>query len=231
MSKISILKTAHIDCADSVLFFGASKDTSTVIGCHAFLIEKNGEYSLIDTGIESCDVANLTKSSKADWMRGGDEKNIVDCLKDIGVSPEQITKVFLSHSHYDHISGVVHFKNAKFYMTEKEYESFLSEDNKLKDFLKPAKDFLKDKEIITFKDELTVGDFKLKIRGGHTKGSMSIEFEDYLFSGDTIFVQDNLRRKIAAGFTESREESDKILSDYLKSDKKIITSHDFNEVI
>ena len=63
MYNITVLKTAHIKCADSVLYRNGSNESTTVIGCHAFLLEKNKKYFLIDTGIENIDIVNKTKSS------------------------------------------------------------------------------------------------------------------------------------------------------------------------
>ncbi len=229
--NITILKTAHIDCANSVIYKGGDFNETTTIGCHAFLLNKGGEYYLIDTGIEDIKTANTTKSSVDDWKRSAEEHSVKENLELLKVPCDKISKVFFTHAHYDHISGVCHFKNAVFYMTKTEYAELYSEDNRNKKVLKDAKEFLKDKELVLFDDELTVDDIKLKLRGGHTKGSMSVELDGKIFVGDTIFVHDNLKRKIPAGYTADREASDRLLDEYLSYDKQLITSHDFNEVV
>lgn len=231
MYNIKLLKTAHIECANSVIYKNGIFEEVTKIGCHAFLLNKGDEYYLIDTGIEDIDIANKTKSSVDDWARYDDEHSIKENLDLIGVDCDKITKVFITHAHYDHISGAKYFNNATFYMTKTEYDLFYSEENHLKEFLAESKEFLKDKKVVTFDDELMVGDIKLKKRGGHTNGSMSVEIGDTLFVGDTVFVHDNLNKKIPAGFTVNREVSDKLLEEYLEYKGKIVTSHDFNEVI
>lgn len=231
MYKVTLLKTAHIACANSVIYKGGNFNDTTIIGCHSFLLEHNNKYILIDTGIEDIDVVNKTKSSTADWSRGEDELRVVDGLKKIGVNPDDISAVLLTHAHYDHISGIIHFKNADVYMTKTEYDELYSPNNRLKEFLSDAKEFLKDKNVITFDNELKIGDIHLKIRGGHTKGSMSIEIPGVLFVGDTIFVHDNIKKQIPAGYTEDREVSDSLLNDYLEYSGKIVTSHDYNESV
>lgn len=228
---IKLLKTAHIECFDSVLYKNGQSEKATTIGCHCFLLQNNNTYYLIDTGIDDVDIANKTKSSTDDWKCGVDECNVKENLEKLGVSCDKITKVFLTHSHYDHISGVKYFENAEFYMTSAEYELLYSEENHLKEYLKEAKEFLKNKKIVLFDNEYEVDGIKLKLRGGHTKGSMTVETGNILFSGDTIFVQNNLREKIPSGFTQDREASDSILLDYLSYNGKIITSHDYNEVV
>ena len=162
MYKVTLLKTAHIDCAESVLYKGGDPNIASTIGCHAFLLQKDDEYYLIDTGIESVDEANKTKSSKADWARFEDEYSIKENLDKLGVDCGQITKVFLTHSHYDHISGVVHFKNASFYMTRDEYNLFLNDTSVHREVNTPAREFLADKRIILVDNEVQINDIKLK---------------------------------------------------------------------
>ena len=231
MYNITILRTAHIDCADSVLYKGGDSTSATKIGCHCFLLEKDGQYYLIDTGIEDMVTVNKTKSSKADWLRGDGEYNVSENLERIGVNPDSVTKVFLTHAHYDHISGAVHFKNAKFYMTEAEYKLLFDENNNLREFLAPVKEFLTEDKVVLFEDELEVDGIMLKKRGGHTPGSMSVELDGILFTGDTLFVQENLKRKVPAGFTADGDASERLLEEYLAYNGRIVTSHDYNEVI
>ena len=229
MYEFILLKTAHIHSADSVIYKGGSAHSATLIGCHCFLIKDEDQYYLIDTGIENTDVANRTKSSADDWKRGSGECSVKEHLDRLHISTDCIKKVFLTHAHYDHISGICHFKNATFYMTRAEYSELYSEGNRLKEYLAGVKEFLKTREIILVDDQMCVGDILLKKRGGHTKGSMSIEVDGKLFVGDTIFVKENLNKRIPAGFTQEREVSDRLLEDYLKYAGQIITSHDYTE--
>ena len=231
MYKVTLLKTSHIDCAESVLYKGGDPNKASTIGCHAFLLQKGDEYYLIDTGIESVDEANKTKSSKADWARFEDEYSIKENLDRLGVDCDKITKVFLTHSHYDHISGVVHFKNASFFMTRDEYNLFLNDTSVHRTVNAPVYEFLKDKNIILVDNELQVNDIKLKHRGGHTKGSMSIELDDKLFVGDTVFNHYNVEHRVTPGFTQFPVRSQELVNEYADYSGRIVTSHDFKEEI
>lgn len=231
MYEITILKTAHINCANNIILKDGDRNTATMIGCHCFLLQNGNEKYLVDTGIEDIDTANKTKSSIDDWARFEDEYTVTDNLKLLGISPEEIDKVFLTHSHYDHISGVIHFENAQVYMTETEYDFLCSESNRLQEHLADVKYFLLHNKPILVENTYTVGDIILRKQGGHTSGSMSIECDGNLFVGDGVFTHENIERKIPAGYTANREESDMLLKILLNYKGKIITSHDFAEVV
>lgn len=231
MYKINILKTAQIECANSVLYKGGDFNTVTTIGCHCFLLQKGDEYYLIDTGIEDIDIVNKTKSSIDDWKRGKDEYSVKENLDLLGVDCDKISKVFITHAHYDHISGAVNFKNAKFYMTKTEHATLYSEDNKFKEYLADVKAFLSNDNVVLFDDEMDVDGIKLKRRSAHTEGSMSVEVENIMFVGDTVYLQNNLEKKIPTGFVIDRKVADDLFAEYLEYKGKIVTSHDINEVI
>ena len=231
MYNVTILKTAQIECANSVLYKDGDFNSVTTIGCHCFLLQKGDEYYLIDTGIEDIDTVNKTKSSIDDWKRGKNEFSVKENLDILGIDCDKISKVFITHAHYDHISGAVHFKNAKFYMTKTEYAELYSEDNKFKGFLADVKGFLSKDNVVLFDDELDVDGIKLKLRSAHTRGSMSVEVDNMMFVGDTVYLQDNLKKKVPTGFVIDRNVADALFEEYLEYKGKIVTSHDFNEVI
>lgn len=48
-----------------------------------------------------------------------------NCLAKLGISPEEIDTVFLTHSHFDHMGNTAAFPNAKFYLQQKELFDWL----------------------------------------------------------------------------------------------------------
>jgi glyoxylase-like metal-dependent hydrolase (beta-lactamase superfamily II) len=68
------------------------KDTIT-ISVNAFLLKLNGKWSLVDAGSGSTMGPTLGK--------------LPDNLRALGVSPEQIETIFLTHLHPDHSNGLV----------------------------------------------------------------------------------------------------------------------------
>ena len=66
-------------------------------GSCVYLIKHKGKNILIDT------------SSKEN------REELIHCLRETGVSPEQVNALILTHNHWDHTGNVDVFKNAKIY--------------------------------------------------------------------------------------------------------------------
>lgn len=89
------------------------------------LIKKGNQYILIDTGEGYHDPVN------AGWLQNS--------ILEIGISPEDITDILITHAHRDHIGGILSkegvriYPNAKYYISAPEYNFW---NNDEKDFSK-----------------------------------------------------------------------------------------------
>lgn len=131
-----------------------------------YLIKDGADYIAIDAGIR--------------------KKDIKDEFKKLGIDPERVRAVLLTHSDADHAGGISLFEKADIFLSGKEEQlingetgRFLWFGNKL-----DARNYklLDDKEIKV--DEIRV----LPISNpGHTPGSVSyLVNEKYLFTGDAL---------------------------------------------
>lgn len=230
IKRITRLDFAHIECKSSILMQGLPENETTLIGCFAYYIEKDGRNILIDTGIENIDTVNLTKSSTDDWIRSENEFCLSENLKVYDISPEDIDEVFITHSHYDHLSGVCSLKKATIYMSDKEYE-YLHDNNPHKKFLEDAIEFLENKKkegkLILVGEEFADDGFRCVTVGGHTPRSMLVYIDDNLFTGDNIFLLDSIEKKKPIGFCNEPEKAETALKLCLKHSGRTFTGHDF----
>ncbi len=225
------LDFAHIGCKASILVQGMSEDESIQIGCFGYLLEYNGKKILIDTGIENIDTVNLTKSSKDDWTRETSEGNLIQNLDKVGVLPEEIDKVYVSHSHYDHISGLFHLVNATVYMSEKEYDFLCFGENPHRQYLQEVISFLAEKkelgQLVLVKDKYMEEGVECITVGGHTPGSMIVRVGEYLFTGDSIFLLDNVEKQRPIGFCKEPENALRALEICCQHKGTVLTGHDY----
>ncbi len=66
-------------------------------GSCVYVIKLKKDLILVDTSSKEC------------------KQELLDDLKKLAISPEKITKIILTHHHYDHIENIHLFKNAKIY--------------------------------------------------------------------------------------------------------------------
>lgn len=110
-------------------------------------------------------------------------------LSKLGIDPMSITHLFLTHSDFDHASGVAVFKKAKIYLSSDEEQMITRKTARMHRYIfnsriKRPYNLLKDNDIIT------VGSAKVKAIStpGHTPGSMS-----YLINDCILIVGDSFR--------------------------------------
>ena len=230
ITKLKRLDFAHIACKASILVSGYPETENITIGCFGYYLKRNGENILVDTGIEDIPTVNLTKSSKDDWQRGKNEFSPEQNMKNINVSEFEIDKVFLTHSHYDHISGVSHYENADIYIAAKEY-AYLTGGNPHKKYLSEVIEFLKRKKengkLILIDDEYEHDGIKCCVTGGHTPGSMLIYIDDCLFTGDNIYLLESIKNNEPIGFCDEPDKAKQVLEHCRKFGGTIFTGHDF----
>ena len=136
-----------------------------------FIIKDSTQYIVIDCGINP--------------------ETIGEQMKRLGISPNEVVTVLLTHTDGDHTGGLSLFSKAHLYMSKKEVRMINGEKAKFLWFGNslPRNDY------ILLEDRQIVRSGNVKIEGilvpGHTSGTMAYLINDkYLFSGDIVSLKD-----------------------------------------
>ena len=101
---------------------GGSGDDAPAIPIHSFLFQTEIGNILFDT---SCDPKGMTENwpeyIRANPYVASPEQSMAGQLKLVGLTPDDIDIVILSHLHLDHAGELALFKNAKVYVSKEEF--------------------------------------------------------------------------------------------------------------
>jgi len=135
----------------------------------SYLVGDKGKALLIDAGVKSEKVTSVAK-----------ELNLT------------IEKVILTHGHIDHIieiDDIVEKTNAKVYIHADDEVSLVDARYNVSAYTGEAKIFTCKSETLKDGSMVHLGDLEFKIihTPGHTAGSICVQVNNILFSGDTLF--------------------------------------------
>ena len=156
------------------------------------------------------------------------DKNFKREMDKIGINPDKITNIFLTHTDGDHIGAIGLFKNAVIYMHRNE-EQMINGTNGKSKYSKPIWKF-GPYTLMDSNDSLALDGLKIKIlyTPGHTPGSVCYLIgNDYLLAGDNLTVTNGEYDHFVEKFnmdTPQQIKSLKLLPDP-GSFKYILTAH------
>ena len=198
----------------------------------SLLILSQGEKILVDTGIGDIpDAVEYAKLKKSLAIRRTPKQGIKKQLARVGIRPDQISMVVNSHLHVAHAGNNRMFKNAKFYVSKREFR-FIDQNT------------AQDPNQTAYIQERFEGADYIELRGGkrltdevevletpgHTLGHQSVVIHDdgsnLIYSGDVSPLKLNLlRRYPMTGYDRDQilESMDRLLA---IKDARWIFSHD-----
>ena len=192
---------------ESMIFQNGAGNKFRPIVFRVYLIRTENRLILVDAGCET-----MPDFDMRDFI------GPVKALNNIGISPEEITDLIITHAHHDHIECAKYFKNAVTYIQKDEYEA--------------GKGYLAENlNIRTFDEEMLIcyGIKAVKI-GGHSKGSSIVEITDadkkYVIAGDECYMRDCLAKQIPTGVSYNPEKSRAFIKKYGKGEYTVLLCHD-----
>lgn len=173
LQDLASAQKAEIFDADPKLIDSLGLNDGVPSSISAFLLEIEGKKILFDTGI------------------GGKGGRIVSLLDSIGVKPEDVDYLYLTHFHGDHIGGMLSngepvFKNSQIYASQKEYDGWLPINNKNAQLIrKTLKAYEGRVHLFEFGDTLPCGVMTIDAVG-HTPGHTVYQIGRLLVVGDIM---------------------------------------------
>lgn len=173
-----------------------------VFSTNCYLIEQNGECIVIDAALSRNEIEQYV-----------DSRNL------------KLIALVLTHGHFDHSGGakkLMEKYGCPLYCSKK--DSFWTEHASENEWSYPA-------ESVTIDENLTegllkIGNFTFNVMetAGHSEGSVCIFWQDYLFSGDTLFYNGIGRTDFFDSSDEKMQSSLKRLA-AIKEDYKVFSGH------
>jgi glyoxylase-like metal-dependent hydrolase (beta-lactamase superfamily II) len=179
------------------------------------------EKVLIDTGVGSDFIEKYGEKAGSKFAQiygvRGEDPDIHEILKKHGLTVEDITKVFLTHLHFDHAGGatcsrdgeiVPTFPNATYFVQKKNLETALEPNIRERASYLPAniKPLLDHKvlEVINGPDSTLLEGFSFFISNGHTQGlqvvQISHEKHGIAYCADLIPTSTHVRLPFVMGY-------------------------------
>jgi len=196
----------------SGLIYGAHNQGHTRLPYCYVVIKGQGHVAMVDVGYDHKAYGETlaTMYGVRDWL----PPDLV--LEECGITPADVTTVFLTHSHFDHMGNTQAFPNAKFYIQERELSKWVWTMSLERRFrwlmlgIDPA-DIMRVVDLARQKRLVCVDGDREDVLPGidlhaafdtHTWGSMYVRLRNdltrnskntWIFAGDLAYMQENLR--------------------------------------
>jgi N-acyl homoserine lactone hydrolase len=235
--RIHPLRNGDVGIPGKYAFKGGSENEVHPYRLYAFLILGGAKPMLVDAGLIDVDDMNRGAAHVlASPIVQKPEHTIPNHLRRLGLAPEDVGHVFITHLHFDHVDGLDAFTNAAVYIGRKEWEhakraheegrgwahgrlmhNFLSEPQ-----WKRRLNLVEDQEILPGVESFLVG--------GHTPGSMAYSFNTAagrtVCTGDTVSLLANLEKNIPIGVYHDLDECVSGMQKVRERADFVLPSHD-----
>ncbi|WP_340105804.1 MBL fold metallo-hydrolase [Rhodohalobacter sp. 8-1] len=184
------------------------------LSINPFLIQDDNQNILFDAGLGDL----LGQDTSIDMILGN--------LEEQGVLDFEVTDVFLSHLHFDHMGGLAHQKNGYWELTfseadiwvseagwKKLSESIDSQDERKRDFFHFL-DSHANLQMLTGNSSNPISNIRVETIGGHTEHHQALYYENvdhkYVMAGDVIGTRSAINRSYAAKYDFDPKQSMKV---------------------
>jgi N-acyl homoserine lactone hydrolase len=191
--------------SDTFLYVGRKKTLTD----SCYLIRHGENYLLWDTGLPG---ALAGKKVAADGMVLTVGRTVVDQLRQIGLRPDQVNFVGISHRHDDHTGQAADFPKATLLIGAEDYETVKGRAESAPRFAPWIKGGSKVEKVAGDHDVFADGKVVMLDMPGHTEGHHSLLVRlpgtgPVLLTGDLYHFTENVRNRGVPSFNTDRAET------------------------
>ena len=234
MYTVTPLVCAHTTAPKAQLLRNAGWGEQLCIASVAWLIRGQGRIMLIDTSLGGAwnDPAfATTRSSLANWKVSGG--GVVGKLSALGISPEDIDTVMLTHLHTDHIASLPAFGAARIVVSRTGWDRVRAESHPWFDtysreifsWMTAASDRI---HLVSDDDEIP-GGISFRWMGGHSPCSQAVALQTKVgrtaFAGDLVPLTENWLTGIPTGHYQNLREVAEAYA-FLSDFDAVVPGHD-----
>jgi len=207
MYKIHPLPVGESVEPEPRIFYLGDCSKTVRLWTYFWLVRGGGRNILVDTGF------NMAKGETFNpEMKQPEEWQPLDWLSKLGVSPQEIDTVILTHLHWDHFSPTARqFENAVFWVGKTELETVLAPPHTwfgqfvFADLIREFKEQGRFQEV---EGEREIADgISVFHTGGHTPGNQSVIVPTSrgraIVTGDVVFTYRNIEEDVPGGFNSN----------------------------
>jgi glyoxylase-like metal-dependent hydrolase (beta-lactamase superfamily II) len=185
---------------ENFAFQDGRKDANVDFAWSFYVARSGTEVTLIDTGFSGPATA---KQWHVNMTR---EPSLL--LADLKINPAQVTRILITHIHFDHVSNLPLFPNAQVFISRRDRDDYVNKkplggvtyDPLVAAILSdPARTHVIDER------ETLPGGFEVEVVGGHTAGSSVVHLHHegihHVLAGDECYLCANLTEQRPIGHT------------------------------
>ena len=207
IQKLTAIKYGETYINEGMAFRGGDRTKKLPISLIIYLIETDTKKILIDAGCDTMPGFELSHFCSP-----------TEVLSRIGILPEDITDLILTHAHHDHIDGLRHFPQARVHIQSDEYH-------------KGAHYIPITARVHIFEEgSIVAKSIRILRIGGHTKGSCIAQVRvgdtQYIFGGDECYLPICLEQNIPTGASHNPIASKAFIARFCKPGYRVLLTHD-----
>jgi glyoxylase-like metal-dependent hydrolase (beta-lactamase superfamily II) len=216
IEKLCILDGGVAEVEDGSIYSpGVNVGVPMILSCNAYLIRHGGAWLQWDTGIADELMSEPAGRIIAHGIRGRLRRTLASQFEQIGVRPQDVETLLLSHAHFDHVGNCRLFPGARWIAQRIEYEAMFGPDADEYGYSPALYATMRDNPLTLVDGDHDVfgdGAVRLIFTPGHTPGhsSLLVRLPDsgpVLLSADVAHNRENFARRRVPVFNAEQEAS------------------------